>query len=79
MIQWNMRTKFWFERVKDRLGGEVKMKMETSNYKLLFKGMQTWECQLGKDMGTMRGFVMCVCVCVYLNRRYCIFILSKEG
>ena len=40
------------------------MKMETSNYKLLFKGMQTWECQLGKDMGTMRGFVMCVCVCV---------------
>ena len=31
MIQWNIRTKFWFERVKERLGGEIENDTVTTN------------------------------------------------
>ena len=36
-------------------------------------------CQLGKEMGAMKGFVVVVVVvCVCLNRKYSMFVFIKE-
>ena len=51
------KDKTWFERVKVRTGAG-KMRMKSSNYKLLFVKGYRYGMSPGKDVGSMRSFVV---------------------